>query len=448
MKFTDLTLHPDLLRGVQDMGYETLTPIQERAIPLLLEGTDLLGCAQTGTGKTASFALPILQQLLDDDHRDHKIRALVVTPTRELAIQVEENFAAYAKHTPLRTAVIFGGVKQGKQVQRLQKGIDVLVATPGRLLDLLGQGLLTLKHLEFFVLDEADHMLDMGFIHDIRRLLRQLPDERQSLFFSATMPSEIKKLADSILHRPERITIAPEQATAERVDQVVYPVNKPDKRKLLLHLLRDEDMESTLVFTRTKHGADRVARQLDRQNVPAAAIHGNKSQGQRQRALQRFKDGDLRVLVATDIAARGIDVSELSHVVNYDLPNVSETYVHRIGRTGRAAASGTAISFCDVEERPYLRDIEKLIRQDIDRVDEHPFHPRLSESEREENFASVKQKPKPSPSRAQPQRKRKSNGGGGGSSSSNGSGEKTATGGGGGNARGRRRRGGRGGKRR
>lgn len=445
MKFTDLTLHPDLLRGVQDMGYETLTPIQERAIPLLLEGHDLLGCAQTGTGKTAGFALPILQNLLDADHADRKIRALVVAPTRELAIQVEENFAAYAKHTHLRSTVIFGGVKQGKQVQRLQqKGVDVLVATPGRLLDLIGQGLLTLKHIEYFVLDEADHMLDMGFIHDIRRLLKQLPDRRQSLFFSATMPSEIKKLADSILHRPKRVTIAPEQTTAERVDQIVYPVNKPDKRKLLLHLLRDEEMESTLVFTRTKHGADRVARQLDRQNVPAAAIHGNKSQGQRQRALQRFKDGDLRVLVATDIAARGIDVSELSHVINYDLPNVSETYVHRIGRTGRAAASGVAISFCDVEERPYLRDIEKLIQQNLSRIDEHPFHPSMSEEEREAAFADVKQKPKPNPSRSKPQKKR--NGGGnnnggarnqGGDNSSEGS-----------SRSGRRRRGRRGGKRR
>jgi ATP-dependent RNA helicase RhlE len=376
MTFQDLGIIDPILKALRAQGYTQPTPIQQQAIPKLLDGKDLLGCAQTGTGKTAAFAVPILQQIYEDnqwDRRNRNIKALIVAPTRELAIQIDESFTAYGQNTDLRNTVIFGGVKQGKQTRTLSKGIDILTATPGRLLDLIGQGYITLKHVEYVVLDEADHMLDMGFIHDIKRIVKQLPSDRQSLFFSATMSPDILKLSRGILGHPERITIKPEQATAERVEQNVYFVTKKDKRKLLLHLLKENQVDSALVFSRTKHGANRIAQQLDKAGINAAAIHGNKSQVARQKALQKFKDGNLNVLVATDIAARGIDVDELSYVVNFDLPNVPETYVHRIGRTGRADASGVALSFCDTEERAYLKDIQKLIGQSIPVVDEHPF---------------------------------------------------------------------------
>jgi len=376
MTFQDLGIIDPIIKALRAQGYVQPTPIQQQAIPKLLKGKDLLGCAQTGTGKTAAFSIPILQQMYEDqswDRRRREIKCLIVAPTRELAIQIDESISAYGQFTGLRNTVIFGGVKQGNQTRALSKGIDILTATPGRLLDLIGQGYITLEHVKYAVLDEADHMLDMGFIHDIKKIVKQLPQKRQSLFFSATMSPEILKLSRGILGHPERITIKPEQATAERVEQNVYFVTKKDKRKLLLHLLRENEMDSTLVFSRTKHGANRIAKQLDKAGFNAAAIHGNKSQGARQKALQQFKDGDLKVLVATDIAARGIDVDELSYVVNFDLPNVAETYVHRIGRTGRADASGVALSFCDAEERAYLKDIQKLIGQSIPVVDEHPF---------------------------------------------------------------------------
>ncbi|RME99772.1 MAG: DEAD/DEAH box helicase [Bacteroidetes bacterium] len=378
MTFQQIGLVEPLLRALADQSYTSPTPIQAQAIPLLLRGQDILGCAQTGTGKTASFALPILQHLYKEKgsgrrKQKPRIKALVLAPTRELAIQIERSFQAYGKYTGLYSTVIFGGVKQGKQVQVLQRGVDILVATPGRLLDLIGQGFVSLEQIEYFVLDEADHMLDMGFIHDIRKVLAKLPHGRQSLFFSATMPPAIRELADQILFEPASVHIEPKQATAERVEQGVYFVAKSDKIKLLQHLVKQEDMHSLLVFSRTKHGADKIVRKLKKVNVASAAIHGNKSQNARQKALQAFKRGDLNILIATDIAARGIDVDGLSHVINYDLPNVSETYVHRIGRTGRADASGIALSFCDVEERAYLRDIQKLIGQKVDVITDHPY---------------------------------------------------------------------------
>lgn len=376
MTFDQLGIIDPILKALQHEGYSRPTPIQEQAIPLLLDGQDLLGCAQTGTGKTAAFAVPIIQHLYENKVRrkgPRPVRALIVAPTRELAIQIYDSFRAYSRFTGLRSVVVYGGVKQGKQVDALRKGADILVATPGRLLDLIGQGYISLDEVTHSVLDEADHMLDMGFIHDIKRIVRLLPEERQSLFFSATMSKEIESLSRKILGQPARITIKPEQATAERVDQALYYVSKRDKRKLLLHLLEEEDMDSLLVFSRTKHGANKIVKVLDKAGVKAAAIHGNKSQTNRQKSLNAFKEGDLHVLVATDIAARGIDVDELSHVLNYDLPNVPETYVHRIGRTGRAKASGIALSFCDGEERAYLRDIQRLIDQRIPVIEGHPY---------------------------------------------------------------------------
>lgn len=374
MTFKSLGIIDPILRALEAKGYSKPTPIQEQSIPLLLEGKDLLGCAQTGTGKTAAFAVPIIQMLhemkLDGPY---VIKTLVVAPTRELAIQIGDSFKDYAKFTDLRTTVIFGGVKQGKQVAVLEKGVDILVATPGRLLDLMNQGYINLGKVEFVVLDEADHMLDMGFIHDIRKIVAKLPQKRQSLFFSATMPPAILDLSGKILGRPEKVTIKPQQATAEKVEQALYYVSKKQKRKLLLHLIQEKQMDSALVFSRTKHGANRIVKDLLKDGVEAAAIHGNKSQTARQKALKAFRDGETTVLVATDIAARGIDVDELSFVINFDLPNVPETYVHRIGRTGRAQASGIAISFCEGEERAYLRDIQRLIKQDIPVVADHPF---------------------------------------------------------------------------
>ena len=384
MTFKDLGLAEPILKALQEEGYTQPTPIQEQAIPILLKGKDLLGVAQTGTGKTAAFGIPILHHLYQQislGQKRRKVKALVVTPTRELAIQIGESFTAYGRHTGLRSTVIFGGVKQGKQVSALRNGVDILVATPGRLLDLMNQGYITFRDLEFVVLDEADQMLDMGFIHDIKKIIAALPPKRQSLFFSATMPKSIVELSRKMLGDFERVTIKPEQATAEKVEQGVYFVSKGNKPKLLVHLLQQRPGDSVLVFSRTKHGANKIVKKLAQDDIRSAAIHGNKSQTARQKALGDFKDGKLKVLVATDIAARGIDVEELSLVVNYDLPNVSETYVHRIGRTGRASASGIALSFCMSEERPYLRDIEKLIKQEVPRLGEHPF---MEDSQEEE----------------------------------------------------------------
>ncbi len=374
MHFTSLGIIDPILTALSDQGYTIPTPIQQQTIPLLLAGNDLLGCAQTGTGKTAAFAIPIIQLLQQNKVQQRTIRALVVTPTRELAIQIHDSFRAYGKHTKVSSAVIFGGVKQGGQVATLRRGTDVLVATPGRLLDLIGQGIIHLRDVEHFVLDEADQMLDMGFIHDIKRLLKLLPHNRQSLFFSATMPENIVDLANQILKNPKSVTIKPQQKTAERVGQTLYYVEKQNKPNLLVLLLSDHLEETVLVFSKTKHGADKIVKHLERNNISAAAIHGNKSQVARQKALGDFKNGSLKVLIATDIAARGIDVDDLSLVINYNLPNVPETYVHRIGRTGRAGASGDAISFCEEEEKVCLKDIERLIKQSIPVVDEHPFH--------------------------------------------------------------------------
>jgi ATP-dependent RNA helicase RhlE len=375
IRFTDLDLIEPLQRAVRAEGYETPTPIQAAAIPHLLAGRDLLGVAQTGTGKTAAFALPILQRLAADRRRagPRLARTLVLTPTRELAVQIDDSFRTYGRHLGLRHAVVFGGVGQKPQVDALLRGVDVLVATPGRLLDLMGQGHVRLASLEVFVLDEADRMLDMGFIHDVKRIIATLPKERHSLFFSATMPDEVSRLADALLRDPVRVEVTPSATTVERIEQRVYFVERAEKRQLLAHLLGDAALARTLVFTRTKHGADRVTEQLARTGVRAAAIHGNKSQGARQKALEDFRAGRIRVLVATDIAARGIDIDGVTHVLNYELPNVAESYVHRIGRTARAGADGIALSFCDAEERAYLRDIEKLIRQRVPVVEDHPY---------------------------------------------------------------------------
>lgn len=376
MTFKELGIVEPILKALNEEGYTHPTPIQKESIPILMRRKDLLGCAQTGTGKTAAFAIPILQHLIMDRQQNsgpRKIKALIVTPTRELAIQIADSFTIYGKHTGIHNTVIFGGVKQGAQTKALGYGIDVLVATPGRLLDLMNQGYVSLKDIKYFVLDEADRMLDMGFIHDIRKLLAKLPTKRQSLFFSATMPPDIVSLSRKILGNPEKVIIKPEQTTAEKVEQSMYFVSKKGKSKLLAHLLQNENITSAIVFSRTKHGANKIVRLLGKSDIVAEAIHGNKSQNARQQALGNFKSGKIGVLVATDIAARGIDIDELSHVINYDLPNIPETYVHRIGRTGRASLSGTAISFCDVEEREYLRDIQKLIGQKIPVVEDHPF---------------------------------------------------------------------------
>ncbi len=372
MTFENLKLIEPILRALQEEGYSTPTPIQEKSIPILLQGKDLLGCAQTGTGKTAAFSIPILQKLYKTDNRQG-IKALILTPTRELAIQIGESFEAYGKYTGLRHAVIFGGVGQKPQTDELKRGIQILIATPGRLQDLVNQGFINLKTLDFFVLDEADRMLDMGFIHDIRRILKLLPPRRQTLFFSATMPPEIEKLAKSMLTAPEKVEVTPVSSTVDTISQSIYFVEKKEKKDLLLYLLKDPAIESVLIFTRTKYGADKLARILNKAGIGAEAIHGNKSQNARQRALTGFKGHTLRVLIATDIAARGIDVDQLSHVINYELPNIPETYVHRIGRTGRAGHNGVAISFCESEELPYLKDIQKLIGKTIPIVKEHPF---------------------------------------------------------------------------
>ncbi|MBD2754108.1 DEAD/DEAH box helicase [Spirosoma validum] len=377
MQFSDLDLIDPILKALAEEGYTTPTPIQQQAIPILLNRRDLLGCAQTGTGKTAAFAIPILQ--LQDEERNknpkapRRIKTLVLTPTRELAIQINESFAAYGRHLNFRHTVIFGGVSQHAQVNTLKAGIDILIATPGRLLDLMNQGFVSLRDVQFFVLDEADRMLDMGFIHDVKRVIAKLPERRQSLFFSATMPPDVAKLADTILRNPAKVEVTPVSSTADTIQQAMYFVSKDDKRKLLVHVLNDTKIRSALVFARTKHGADKVVKDLLRAGIGAEAIHGNKSQNARQRALSNFKSRETRVLVATDIAARGIDVDELSHVINYELPNIPETYVHRIGRTGRAGNDGIALSFCDAEETTYLRDIHKLIGKNVPVVTDHPY---------------------------------------------------------------------------
>ena len=372
MRFEDLNLHSSLLKAVKDQNYTQPTAIQKKAIPLVLKGNDVLGSAQTGTGKTAAFALPILHHLISE-RTNNKIRALVVTPTRELAIQIGENFTVYSKYNSVRNTVIFGGVKQEAQTNKLAKGVEILIATPGRLLDLIGQGFISLKDIGYFVLDEADRMLDMGFIHDIRKILNQLPKERQSLFFSATMPKNIIDLSSQILKHPKRISVDPVSSTAETIKQYIYYTNKSSKKDLLLYILKDQSINQLLLFSRTKHGADRIVKNLRKKNIHASAIHGDKSQNQRQKALKSFKDSQIRVLVATDIAARGIDIDKLSFVLNYDIPNESETYVHRIGRCGRAGENGVAISICEPEENIYAKSIEKLIQQKIETVQNHPF---------------------------------------------------------------------------
>jgi ATP-dependent RNA helicase RhlE len=375
MQFKSLHIIEPILKSLKEEGYVTPTPIQQQAIPIVLNGTDLLGCAQTGTGKTAAFAIPIMQ-LLTANHahdRKKKIRSLIVTPTRELAIQIGESFKTYGRHLSLTSTVVFGGVNQGSQVTALQRGVDILVATPGRLLDLYNQGHISFKEVEIFVLDEADRMLDMGFIHDVKKIIATLPHKRQSLFFSATMPPEIVKLSHTIMHKPVKVEVTPASSTADTINQFIYFVDKGNKPALLHELLKDKKIKTALVFTRTKHGADKVAKALVKNHIKAEAIHGNKAQNARQRALSNFKAQTTRVLVATDIAARGIDVDDLQYVINFEIPNIPETYVHRIGRTGRAGAEGTALSFCDAEEKAYLKDIEKLIGKKIPVVDEHPF---------------------------------------------------------------------------
>ena len=376
MSFEKLNLIQPLQTALSNEGYTIPTPIQSQAIPVILERKDLIGCAQTGTGKTAAFALPILQILsAEREARKSKriIKSLILTPTRELALQISESFNAYGKHTGLKNAVIFGGVSQRAQTLKLREGVDILIATPGRLLDLINQRYINLNTIKLFVLDEADRMLDMGFINDVKKIIGKLPARRQTLLFSATMPSEIIKLANTILVNPVKIEVSPEQKTVEAVNQAVYFVTKADKKKLLIHLLKNENIESALVFTRTKRSADVVTRVLNDAKIHADSIHGNKSQQARQRALNNFKLNRTRVLVATDIAARGIDIEKLSHVFNYDIPEFAEAYIHRIGRTARAGLGGTALSFCDPEELSYLSSINRMIKQPISVIDDHPF---------------------------------------------------------------------------
>lgn len=374
MIFEQLGLIEPILKAVKTEGYTSPTPIQQQAIPVALRGKDILGCAQTGTGKTAAFAIPMLQNLCKEKINGFRYtRGLVLTPTRELAIQIDESFTAYGRHTGLKHEVVYGGVPQARQVISIRSGVDILIATPGRLLDLIRQGYVHLDYLEMFVLDEADRMLDMGFINDVKKVIQLLPAQKQTLFFSATMPPQIQSLANALLQKPVQIVVTPVSSTVETINQSVYMVNKKDKQLLLQHLLQENGIQRSLVFARTKHGADRIAKALNKAAIKADAIHGDKEQNARQRALVNFKSGRLKVLVATDIAARGIDVDNLTHVINFDLPNVPETYVHRIGRTGRAGASGKALSFCDREEKAYLKDIVRLTAQTIPVVEEHPY---------------------------------------------------------------------------
>src|SRR5665647_574022 len=401
MEFESLNIIEPILKSLKEEGYTLPTPIQEQAIPIVLRGIDLIGCAQTGTGKTAAFAVPILQLLSKNKTFDkkRKIRSLIVTPTRELAIQIEESFKAYGRHTGLTCTVVFGGVNQNPQTAALRNGVDILVATPGRLLDLMNQGYISLRDVEIFVLDEADRMLDMGFIHDVRKIIAALPQKRQSLFFSATMPPEIVKLAGNIVYKPVKVEVTPSASTVDIVDQFVYFIDRGNKNSLLLELLKDEKIKTALVFTRTKYGADKVVRVLKKKNISAEAIHGNKAQNARQKALSGFKAQTTRVLVATDIAARGIDVDDLEYVINFEMSNIAETYVHRIGRTGRAGAKGTAYSFCDAEEKEFLRDVEKLINKRISIIDNHPFplmdHNPVKEKKQQGRGNSGHQAPRP-----------------------------------------------------
>lgn len=402
MNFEELGLIKPILDALKAQGYEQPTPIQEKAIPSILQKKDLLGSAQTGTGKTAAFAIPILQNLSEKDTHRNQIKALILTPTRELAIQIEENFQAYGKHLKLKSLVVFGGVKQHAQEQQLKRGVDILIATPGRLLDFISQGIVKLHHLEIFVLDEADRMLDMGFVHDVKKILKIIPIKRQNLFFSATMPKEIAKLASEILVNPVRVEVAPVSSTADTIQQSIYFVDNSNKADLLVHLLEDPKLDQVLVFSRTKHGADKIARKLHQFNISAEAIHGNKSQNARQNALSNFKSKKTRVLVATDIAARGIDIDELKYVVNFELSDVSETYVHRIGRTGRAGSDGTSFSFVDGLDLANLRNTEKLIGKKIPVVKDHPYHTdNLVEQKRDSNNKPFNPRPKPSGQRSE-----------------------------------------------
>lgn len=376
MQFKELNIMPDILKALENENYTEPTPIQEKAIPAILSGRDLLGCAQTGTGKTAAFAIPTLQLLSEEKvykNPQRNISALIITPTRELALQIYESFCTYGKYTKLKSCVVFGGVSQKPQEEALRQGVDILVATPGRLNDFIDQKLVNLKHLKIFILDEADRMLDMGFINDVKKIIAKTPVKKQTLLFSATMPPSIERMSNTILNNPAKIEVTPASSTVNTITQYLYYVDKENKKDLLLHILKDKSLESVLVFTRTKHGADRIIRQLAKAKVTAQAIHGDKSQNARQLALSNFKNKTVRILVATDIAARGIDIDELSHVINYDLPEVPETYVHRIGRTGRAGLGGVAISFCDFDEKPLLSDIENLIRKRITEVKDHPY---------------------------------------------------------------------------
>ena len=377
MSFNNLQLIEPLLQALSKEGYSIPTPIQQQAIPVILQKRDLLGCAQTGTGKTAAFTIPVLQLMHQQrqqlQQRSHRIQTLILTPTRELAIQIGESIAAYGRFLPFRYKVIFGGVPQYSQVQAIRNGVDIIVATPGRLLDLMQQRIISLSDIQYFILDEADRMLDMGFVHDVKHIIARLPAKRQTLFFSATMPSEIKQLAAILLTNPVKVEVTPESPTVEIIQQSVYFVEKQNKQSLLIQLLKDKTIETVLVFTQMKHSADKLARSLNKAGIRAEAIHGNKSQNARQDALKNFKNRRTRVLVATDIAARGIDIDELTHVLNYELPNIPETYVHRIGRTGRAGAGGTAISFCDWSEKTFLTDIQKLIKKMIPVVKGHAF---------------------------------------------------------------------------
>jgi ATP-dependent RNA helicase RhlE len=436
--FRALGLQPTILAAIDAAGYTQPTPIQCAAIPPVLAGRDLLGCAQTGTGKTAAFALPMLQRLDATSGDDPKLRALVLTPTRELATQIGDSFAAYGKGLDLWHTVIFGGVGANPQIEELRRGVDILVATPGRLLDLMSQGKCRLTDVEIFVLDEADRMLDMGFLPDVRRVIKALPPVRQTLLFSATMPPDIRDLANGLLRDPVSVAVTPVSSTAERIAQQIYFVDKKDKPRLLVELLKDKDIRHTLVFTRTKHGANKLVEQLEKAGHRAAAIHGNKSQGARERALGGFKRGELRLLVATDIAARGIDVDGISHVINYDLPNVPETYVHRIGRTARAGASGIALSFCDDEEREYLIDIERVIGQHVPRTENHPFPPTQPPPPATDLSPRGRGAPRPASSqprrddRGEPREFRGGGGGGGGGGGRRDGGRRGRGGGGGG----------------
>lgn len=395
MIFEDLKLLPSILKALKEEGYTAPTSIQEKSIPLILNGEDVLGTAQTGTGKTAAFGVPIIQHLANafpEQKRKRKISALVITPTRELAIQIADSFTTYSKYTSITNTVIFGGVNQGPQTTALRKGVDVLVATPGRLLDLMDQGYISLKDVKYFILDEADRMLDMGFINDIKKIIVKLPKQRQSLFFSATMPGNIVDLSQEILVNPKQVSVAPVSSTAETIQQYLYLTNKSTKIDLLYHILKDQDLKQVLLFSRTKHGADRIVRNLRKKNVQSAAIHGDRSQNQRQKALNDFKEGKVRVLVATDIAARGIDIDKLQYVINYDIPNESETYVHRIGRCGRAGEAGISISISEPEENAYIKDIEKLIKMKIEIIEDNPFPQTEKPMNTQEKKAAEKEK--------------------------------------------------------